>query len=429
GRQVWAAVVARDGRQLSATALQRAAFDEAESLRTHEPRLRQVLRDIAEAETIDALARLLGPTAARRLSTAPAWPALHAQLLRLADAGIDTDRLLRRTYHAPGATPANDPAAVLHARNRRALDPDEGGSPTPFVRRPDAPRPATAATYETAPAAGSDILTALGLRLPSAGSPDSPDSDDDRRVYARALARQLAERATALAEQARHAEWATAYGPDHERVAAAAAYRDLADYRGADATGPAPPPEHSHHRALWRAAQLPADDAALLSGATTWLGARPAPEHRLRPLWDEAARAIATYRRLWNHGAEHDALGPSPAEPVQAADHATARRAVARWRRATAGSHRPEPVTAHAHAAADRRLAAQRAAARAAQEAQDLTNRAAVAAAAASPRAAELAQRAAQARLHAEEAAGEREAARRRLERSAPDLLPSRTDA
>ncbi|MDT0446805.1 MobF family relaxase [Streptomyces johnsoniae] len=395
GRQLWASVVARDGTARSATARRQAAFEEAEALRTHEPRLRQVLRDIAETDTIHALDRLLGPAAAHQLSTAPAWPALRDQLQRLADVGIDTDRLLRRTYHqrdfhTPQGEPVSDPAAILHARNRRALDPDQGGDPIPFRLPTDTGRPATAATYETDPTADTnDLLTALGLRLPTA------DPHDDRRTYAHALARQLAERATALAERARHDArtghgWAAAHGPEpanladavawRDRIAAAAAYRDLTDYHGTDhPTGPAPPPEHSHHRALWRAAQ-----------------------HSLN-----AARAVATYRHLWEYGAENDAIGPRPAEPVQAADHDRAARAIARWRGAVPKGPEPSPQP---RLPENRWRTAERSAARAVRQAQDAANRAAVAAAGA--HASDLAQLAAEARERAVEAAAEAASAR-----------------
>ncbi|MDT0319314.1 MobF family relaxase [Streptomyces millisiae] len=469
GRRLWAAVVAADGTQLSATAQQRAALDEADSLRTHEPRLRQVLRDIAEAETIDAIARLLGPAAARQLSSAPAWPALHAQLLQLAEAGIDTDRLLKHTYFARDfltrdGAPVDDAAAIVHARNRRALDPAEGGSPDAFRQEPDAPTPTTAAGYETAPAADpTDVLAAVGLRLPE------PAPHDDRRTYAHALARQLHERAAVLAEQAQRdanagTGWAAAYGPEpttvpdavawRDRLAAAAAYRDLADYQGTDPTGPAPLVEDGHLRGLWRAAQRPTDEptpllaARLAARAPAWLdalGPRPGPGDRLRPGWDEAAQAIATYRTLWNHAAEHVALGTHPTEPVQAADYRRASRTIARWRLATPPTTvRPDLTVARGQAgaahsaaaqeAADRWHAADQAATRALQRAEDATNRAAAAAASANSAsahadAAELLRRAAQARHQADHAVTEREAARRHVERLAPGLLTARTDA
>ncbi|ARQ69183.1 MobF family relaxase [Streptomyces marincola] len=424
-RQVWTGVLTRDGTRPSATARRRAAFDEADSLRTHEPRLRQVLRDIAETEAVGALARLLGPAAAHQLATAPAWPALHAQLHQLADAGIDTDRLLTRTYrardlHAPLGGQVNDAAAVLHARNRRVLDPDQGGDPAAH-RLPDtAPRPATAATYETEPAAdATDLLTALGLRMPTADA--TADAGDERRAYAHALARQLTERATALAEQAHHDARTGRGWAAHprggawtgERLAAAAAYRDLADYRGPDPTGPAPAPEHAHLRGLWRAAQHTEHTPDSLPERAA-PGPRPAVGSPAFPLWEAAARAVGTYRALWDHGAEDDPIGPRPAEPVQAADHDRAARALARWKRAVPPGARltPRAPEEAARAAADRWHAARRAADRAAHLAQDAANRAAVAAATTLPgtagtRAADLARRAAEARERATEAAAE----------------------
>ncbi|MGP4112329.1 MobF family relaxase [Streptomyces sp. 4N509B] len=394
GRQLWAAVVARDGTQLSATARQRAALDDVESLRTHEPRLRQVLRDIAEADSVAAIARLLGPAAARQLSTAPAWPALRDQLLRLADAGIDTDRLLATTYAQRNfldrdGHPVDDAAAILHARNRRALNPAEGGNPDAFRHPPDAPRPATATSYENRPTAAdpNDLLTALGLRLPT---PDADAADDERRTYAHSLARQLTERATTLAEDAQRDArarrgWAAAHGtepPDlaeavawRDRLTAAAAYRDLAGYQGTDPTGPVPRAEDSHHRALWRAAQHtddppPLRTARIAAQAPPWLvplGRRPAPGDPLRPAWDNAAHAIATYRDLWDHGTEHSPLGNRPDEPIQAADHQTAQRALTRWRQAAIRLHQRElnsPPARLQAGAADAWHAAHQAAAR-----------------------------------------------------------------
>ncbi|MGK5533105.1 MobF family relaxase, partial [Streptomyces sp. URMC 129] len=344
GRQLWAAIVTTDGTQLSASARRHAAFEEAEALRTHEPRLRQVLLDIAAADTADAIAGLLGPNAARHLSAAPAWPALCAQLLRLADAGIDTDALLRHTYSARDFYAADDAAALLHARNRRTLD----RSPDAFRLPEPAPRPRTAVTYTTDPVADTgDILAAVGLRLPRTRS------GDPLRSYAHALARQMTERAAVLAEQAQDEAragrgWAAAHGPEpgnltdavawRDRLAAAAAYRDLTGYRGTDPTGPAPPPERSHERGLWRAAQRTDAAAFTTTGSRPWLavlGPRPEPGDRLRAQWDRAAHAITVYRGLWGFGAEHTALGHRPTEPIQAADHDTASLAITRWRRTT----------------------------------------------------------------------------------------------
>ena len=467
GRQLWAGVVALDGTRLSATAWQRAALDESEALRTHEPRLRQVLRDIAEADIVDGIGRLLGSAAARQLSAAPAWPSLLAQLLQLAEAGLDTDRLLKQTYFArdfltPDGTPVDDAAAIVHARNRRAL---EDAGPDAFLREPDATTPATTVSYETDPVADpADLLKAVGLRLPG------DDRQDDRRAYAHALAQQFRDRATVLAEQARQDAdagqgWAAAYDPEPEaipeavawrdRLAAAAAYRDLADYRGADPTGPAPLAEDGHLRGLWRAAQLPTAEpvpvyaARLASQAPTWLdalGPRPGPGDRLRRTWDEAAHAIGVYRALWEHQAEHTAIGEHPTEPVQAADYRTATQAVARWRLATPppAALRPDLIAARgqagdAHAtaaqeAADRWHAADQAATRAAQEAEDATNRAAAAAATANSATAqaqvdELLRQATRARSEADLAAAERDSAGRRLEQLAPNLLQARADA
>jgi conjugative relaxase-like TrwC/TraI family protein len=460
GRQLWAAVVARDGTQLSSTARQRAALDEAESLRTHEPRLRQVLRDIAEADGVNAIAELLGPRAARQLAAAPAWPALRDQLLRLANSGIDTDRLLKSTYAqrqllTVDDQPFADAAAILHARNRRALDPSEGGNPDAFRQAPHAARPTTAPTYETAPTAAdpNDILSALGLRLPT------PDAADDRRTYAHDLAHQLVQRTAARAEKARHHAragegWAAAYGPEppdiadavawRDRIAAAAAYRDLSGYQGADPTGPAPLPEDTHHRGLWRAAQRvdeppPLHAARLAAEAPRWLanlGTRPAPGDRQRPLWDNAAHSIGIYRDLWGYGAEHATLGDPPTEPVQAVDHAVARRAIARWRLATFSSADRVAAlhTAAVKRATDALHTAQQAAVRAAHHARDATNRAAAAATqpdqhSAHARAGELAGQAAHARREAEKATAERNAAHVHLRRLRTDPLQSNTDA
>ncbi|GAA3861866.1 MobF family relaxase [Streptomyces sedi] len=465
GRQLWAAIVARDGTPRTATARQRAALDESEALRTHEPRLRQVLTDLAEADTAEALARLLGAKAADQLTTAPAWPALRAQLDQLADEGVDTDRLLRRTYHerdfvdAEGK-PVDDMAAILHARNRRALDPDDGGSPDGYRRREHAPRPATAATHLAPPVArGDDLLAALGLRLPAARP---ADGRDELRDYAHALARQLTDRAEALAasalDEARAGRgWAADYGPEppdvanqlawRDRLAAAAAYRDLANHRGADPTGPAPDEDHRHLRGLWRAAQpddapAPLAAARLAARPPRWLavlGPRPEPGHRQRPLWDRAAHAVNLYRTLWDHGHETDALGPAPNDPVRAADHRAASRALARWHLTAApenGDVSPDLVEARGHAArahveaaeaaADRFHAAERQAVLTAQEARDAANRAATVGTSADPR---LVRRAEVARERARHAAEERDTARRALEELAPELLRAHADA
>ncbi|MDT0267649.1 AAA family ATPase [Streptomyces sp. DSM 44915] len=468
GRQLWASIVARDGTQRSATAQQRAALAESEALRTHEPRLRQVLTDIAEAETVAALAQLLGASAARQLSAAPAWPALRAQLGHLADEGFDTDRLLHHTYyerdfHTTKGGPVRDVAAIVHARNRRALDPAEGGTPDAYRRAADAPRPATAPSYLDPPVARADNLpAALGLRLPDPEPAPAPAPGDQLRDFAHALARQLTAHAGHLAEEARaQAErgegWAAAYGPEpleiadqlawRDRLAAAAAYRDLAEHHGTDPTGPAPGEEQSHLRGLWRAAQRDDEPAPLVAARLaaqppTWLrvlGPRPAPGHPLRPLWDQAAHEIATYRTLWGHGAETNALGEPPADPAQATDHRAASHAIARWRLATtptpAGTN-PELIAARGQAAqthlaaaqdtADQLFTAEREATRAAQEARDATNRATHAP---PDHHEELARRAQQAQHRAAEATAERDTARRQLAELAPELLQAHLDA
>lgn len=357
GRQAWAAIVARDGTQLSATARQAQLWDEAESIRTNVPRLRYVLDEIADAASQQAIRRLLGEGLGGLITTAPAWPALRAQLAEYADAGYDTDALVVEASASREWTgDIDDYAAILHGRNRKMM---EAGSAERFRFRDENgegqehERPATATTYEVEPeATGADVLRAIGLTLP-----DDHAGEDDQHEYADQLAAAIRARADHLAEQARTDAqtgdgWAVAYGTEPEAVAgavawrdqlaAAAAFRDFADYTGADPTGPAPTDDQPMVRGLWRAAQaLPDDQAAyvnalsLAASGATWVdavGTPPPPGDPARPAWARAVAAVADYRELWEYGHETAAIGDRPTEPVQAADYDAARRALDAYR-------------------------------------------------------------------------------------------------
>ncbi|MFF1792836.1 MobF family relaxase [Kitasatospora sp. NPDC058263] len=359
GHQAWAAIVARDGTQLSATALQDRAFDEAESVRTNAPRLHFVLDELANEEAQAAILSLMGSGVGGLVTAAPAWPALRAQLARLADEGLDTDALVRA---ADGIREwddkVNDHAAAMHARVRWLLE-DEKGNPIPgaaeqFALPEDAPRPASAATYEEdAQATGADFFAAYGLRLP----PPASDRRDDRHDFADALVLAIRERVDHLAQEAqRDAQdgegWAASYGPMpagtineaiewRDRIAAAAQFRDLANYTGADPVGAAPTEDETRLRGLWRAAQQ-TDDAAqayaralqLATSGAGWLdafGTPPPPGDPTRGAWAAAVHAADTYRRLWEFGHESAALGMEPTEPVQRADYRAAQAAQATY--------------------------------------------------------------------------------------------------
>lgn len=487
GRQAWAAIVARDGTQLSATARQATLWDEAEAIRTHVPRLRYVLDEIADAASRQAIRRLLGEHLGELITTAPAWPALRAQLTEYADAGYDTDALVVAASASREWTgDIDDYAAILHSRNRKMM---EAGDAERFRFRDqdgedqEHERPATATTYEVDPeATGADVLRAIGLTLP-----EDQAGEDDQHEYADQLADAIRARADHLAEQARADAqtvrgWAAAYGPEPETVAgavawrdqlaAAAAFRDLADYTGADPTGPAPTDDQPMVRGLWRAAQtLPDDQAAyvnalaLAASGATWLdaaGTPPPPGDPARPAWARAVAAVADYRQLWEYGHETAAIGDRPTEPVQAADYDAARRALDAYRwvnahpalaeldgntlaviiaQGNAGETAAEAAAA-AIAAYDAATVAQTAAEQAAEDAE---NRAATAREALVPqvaadlpgteeapeemaneRIAELETTAARARAEAENAEQTTTATRARVEETAPGALAAR---
>ncbi|WP_326809660.1 relaxase domain-containing protein (plasmid) [Streptomyces sp. NBC_01775] len=356
-RQVWQAVLRRDGTQQSATMTARRSEEAACSVRTHTGRLAFVLDQIADDRARHAVVALLGQEAAQQLLSAPAWPALRAQLGQLADDGFDTDRLLETTWRQRDfldgdGTLVRDIAAVVHARNARAVDADEG-SPEDFERAQDAPRPATAPQLLTSvPVPGDDPLAALGLVLPEAEPGDDPQTVQAARelaAAARVRAAQLGEAAQLDAEAGQG--WAAVHGPRpagaqeaavwEERLIAAAVYRDLAGHDGPAPTGPAPSAGgmDAALRGVWRAAQ-PLDDPAgaaeeLAAGAPVWLdtlGPRPGADEAARKLWDRAAWAAYTYRRLWDFGHESVALGERPADPVAAADYEAASAAITAWR-------------------------------------------------------------------------------------------------
>ncbi|MEU7317532.1 MobF family relaxase [Streptomyces sp. NPDC007083] len=356
-RQVWQSVLRRDGTQQSATMTARRSQEAARSVRTHTARLAFVLDQIADDRARRAVADLLGEPAAQQLISAPAWPALRAQLERLAEDGFDTDRLLETTWSQRNfldsdGRPVRDIAAVVHARNALAVDPDEG-TPHVFERAQDAPRPATAPQMLTlVPEPSGDPLAALGLLVPDA----APGDDAQTVQAARALATAARERAVQLGEAAQlDAEagqgWAAAYGPRpadeqeaktwRERLTAAAVYRDLAGHDGPDPTGPAPSAEgmDAALRGVWRAAQPPSatapDVGQLAARPPAWLeaiGPRPGTDEASRELWDRAASAVSAYRELWEYGHETVALGERPADPVAAADYDAAAAAIAALR-------------------------------------------------------------------------------------------------
>jgi conjugative relaxase-like TrwC/TraI family protein len=354
GRQAWAAIVARDGTQLSATAQQARLWDEAEAIRTNAPRLRYVLDELADAACRRALRHLLGDVIGDLIITAPAWPALRAQLAEHADAGYNTNKLVVVASASREWTgEIDDYAAILHARIRGLMEGDDAERFRFRDEDQEHERPTTATTYEADPeATGADVLRAIGLNLP-----EEHAEGDDRHEYADQLAQAIRARADHLAEGARSdAEigrgWAAAYGPEpksladsvawSDRIAAAAAFRDLTDYTGADPTGPAPTDDQSTARGLWRAAQtLPDDQAAyvnalsLAASGATWVdavGTPPPPGDPARPAWARAVAALADYRQLWEYGHETTAIGDRPTEPVQAADYDAARRALNEYR-------------------------------------------------------------------------------------------------
>ncbi|WP_327072073.1 MobF family relaxase [Kitasatospora sp. NBC_01302] len=470
GRQAWAAIVARDGTQLSATATQRKLWDEAEAIRTRIQPLRYVLDELAGVECREALARLIGRSLADILYDSPAWPALRAQLTRLANEGYDTDRLAQVAAHSRDWEGARDYAKCLHSRIAGLVE-DQGER----FRLPEgAERPATASAYEVeSVAVGDDVLKAMGVRLPDKRS----DEEDDRFAFAQQLAATIYERADRLAaqaqEDARAGEgWAANYGPEpaevaeavawRDQLAAAAAYRDAADYTGGDATGPAPTEDDAPLRGLWRAAQKPADDAtayadalALAATGASWLdavGAVPPAGDPARPAWVRAVVAVATYRQLWEYGNESAAIGEPPTEAVQRADYDHAKRALDahRWVRRHPALGEADADTlavviargAEGQAVADRAAAAiaahdaaVRAQVTAEQAAEDAANRAAAAreqAAAEQPadrsQAAELAAAAERARVEAAQAAALAQAARAEAEATAPAALAARED-
>ncbi|MFD8757314.1 MobF family relaxase [Kitasatospora sp. NPDC059577] len=277
-RQVFAGILGRDGARYSVTAVERLLARKAASLRTQADRMTYVLDDLADVQARRAVAGLLGERASTQLVGAPAWPALRDQLAGFAEAGFDSDRLLREAFQDPqGNTfdfdgrPLNDLAAILHARAAKVM---ENESAAALLRLPEgAERPVTAVGHRGAgQARGDDLFRAMGLSLPGA------DPSDGRSVYLHQLA-VAAERRfvqvteTARADAAAGQGWAAVYGPEPadpghaavwgERLAAAAAYRDLTGYRGSDPTGPAPGGERSGERGLWRAAQVVPDPVVL----------------------------------------------------------------------------------------------------------------------------------------------------------------------
>ncbi|WP_327258271.1 MobF family relaxase [Streptomyces sp. NBC_01244] len=456
-RQAWAQIVERDGTTRSATVAQRDSLDASEALHTLVPRLRFTLDDLAGERLVEQLRERIPMVAS--IVEAEAWPALRDVLTRVEAGGADPVEALQRAIPVRGFGDADDVAAVLHWR----LHNDEV-----VLAALDA--------AEQQLASGPLLLAQLHLRLPE-------DDGSEKSVYAHDLASAITARAeelaTSAAEDATLGEgWAGAYGPApqdsveatawRERLASAAAYRDLAQLDDKAPLGPAPEPGPDHLRRVWRDGQVPVEDAvaaARVLGAAEagarWLdalGPVPAPESPLREPWLAAAVAVDTYRERWDYGREDLSLGQRPADPVQALDYDTARAAVDVFRQSTPPkgapqeSARPElqakvqqgeigAIRADDAARADNTLHAQsRAADAAAQQALDARNRAESALkAAADPERRRnheaLAARAAELSAHAEQAAEVAAQARLRAQeaeesarRHAPRALEARAD-
>jgi len=476
GHQAWSAMVGRDGTQLSATARQRQAYDLIEAVRTHAPRMRFVLDDIADDEAKRAIIALMGEEIGELVTTAPAWPALRSQLTRLADEGLDTDVLVKTAHEGrewDGVI--RDYARIMHSRVRLLLE-DKDGNPIPgaaerYALPEDAERPLTAPTYEEDPqATGADFFAAYGLRLPAA----DVEGRDDRHEFVDEMVQLVNARVDHLAHQAQADAqagegWAAAYGPQPETVAeavawldqvtAAAVYRDLADYTAADPVGPAPTEDEPQLRGLWRAAQQVPQGAMayghalqLAGSGVTWLdgiGAAPRPGDPARMAWVAAVNALDTYRTLWEYGHETIALGQRPADPVQAADYDAAADAVTAYRMVrqipsladadadtlaviVARGNDSEPAAQAAAVAIARYDAAVRAQTAAVQAAEDAANRAVEARAAtgdqvATPgRLAELDREADRARTAAAQARTETRTARNEVDAAAPGAVEAR---
>ncbi|MFE4263373.1 MobF family relaxase [Streptomyces sp. NPDC056883] len=456
-RQAWAQIIERDGTTRSATVAQRDSLDASEALHTLVPRLRYTLDDLAGERLVEQLREQIPMVAS--IVEAEAWPALRDVLSRVEAGGADPVAALQRAIPVRGFGDADDVAAVLHWR----------------LHNDDVVLAALDAAEQQL-ASGPLLLAQLHLRLPE-------EDGSEKSTYAHDLARAVTTRAeelaTSAAEDATLGEgWAAAYGPApqdsgeattwRERLASAAAYRDLVQLADTVPLGPAPEPGPDHLRRVWRDGQVPVEDAvaaARVLGAAEagarWLdslGPVPAPESALRERWMDAAVAIDTYRERWDYGREDLSLGRRPADPVQALDYDAAHAAVDVFRQSTPPqgapqeSERPElqakvqrgeigAIRADDAARADNTLHAKsRAADAAAQQALDARNRAETALkAAADPerrsnhealaaRAAELsahadqaAEAAAQARLRAQEA---EDSARRH----APRALEARAD-
>ncbi|MFJ8629071.1 MobF family relaxase, partial [Kitasatospora sp. NPDC093550] len=327
-RQVFAGILGREADRYSATAVERLLARKATSLRIQAGRVTYALDGLADAQARRAVAGLLDERAAAQLLEAPAWPAVRDQFTGFAQAGFDSDRLLLETFQDPRGNssdldgrPLNDLAAVLHGRAAKVM---ENESAARRLRlREGAERPALAVSHQAAgQARGDDLFQAIGLSLPAV------DPSDERAASVRQLAvaaeRRFAQTAeTARAEAAAGQGWAAAYGPEptdpeqarawRERVAAAAAYRDLTAYQGPDPTGPAPAEERSGERGLWRAAQIPPDPAVLAdrlrSESPAWLADLGRFPVVAGTGWDTAAAAVGTYRRMWHVDQETDLLG------------------------------------------------------------------------------------------------------------------------
>lgn len=337
-RQVWARIVGRDGTTRSASVAQRESLDAAESLHTLVPRLRFVLDDLAAQR----VATVLGDQVpmAEAIVRSDAWPALCDLLTRIEVGGADPVAAVQRVIPIRDFADADDIAAVVHWRLHQddevlaALDAAEARA----LEEPRMPR----------------LLAQLNLLLPETDG-------SDKGAYAHALAQAITTRAEELATAAVQGAvlgegWAAAYGspPDdpvaakewRDRLASAAAYRDLAQWTG-DALGPAPAagPGQQGLRRIWRDGQPPVEEAvatarvlAAAEAGARWLdGLGPVPDLNdpRRTTWMNAATAIDIYRERWGFGREDITIGDRPTEPVQALDYDATRAAIDLYYQAT----------------------------------------------------------------------------------------------
>jgi conjugative relaxase-like TrwC/TraI family protein len=339
-RQVWAAVVERDGTEHTATAQIREARRQAGNLAGIYTRLRYVLADLGTERIEGQAVRELGAQLGRQVTTAAAWPALAELLAALESEGGDVAEILRWAVERRDLHGAVDLAAVLHAR---------------ITGHPALAEILARRTVADAQVAGPAMLRLLGI-VPPPAAVTGEKARFARDLAAAALTRFEQVTQTALAQADARTGWASRYGREPEdadaaairraRLQAAAIYRDITgrtDER--DPLGAAPPPGQSALRTLWRRAQPTPDPADLRARALAAAGSGerwidtlgPAPYDPARyPAWSAAAAATLYYRELWGIGHETSPLGSRPVDRVQAADYDHAHRLIQRWRAITA---------------------------------------------------------------------------------------------